>query len=225
MVWSFTSCKNVVCRPERRVRSSEHPEVLSRSVYVSGLAWTTTSEALAAHFQQVGAVEKAVILNKTRNGKTISLGCGVVEFHTAAQAALAVSALSNTELDGRVVKCREDRSIDSASGGDHSSIDLASRTGGLKPSKGAGEGSRVLDPMRVFITSLPWESTSTDLVTIFGTVGRVVSAEVLCTKKGRSLGHAVVEYADALSAARAVAELNGREVQGRCMIVREYYME
>lgn len=212
---------------------SDRSEVISRSVYVSGLAWTTTNEALANHFQKAGVVEKATILSKTRNGKITSLGCGVVEFRTTEEAAIAVSALSNTELDGRLIKCREDRAVDSLSGeyvspdtGMSPKSSVQQQQKHLKPSAaGEGGGSRVLDPMRVFVTSLPWESTSADLAAIFGTVGRIVSAEVLSTKKGRSLGHAVVEFADAMSALRAVAELNGREVEGRCMIVREYYMD
>eukprot|EP01032_Pedospumella_encystans_P028977 gene28977-32724_t len=212
--------------PERRQRVAEDPEVVSRSVYVSGLAWATTSDALAAHFAQAGRVVKASVLNKTRNGKVISLGCGVVEFASSEEAALAVNILSNSELEGRAIKCREDRTVDHAGG------ESAAPEGGHGKSAAAvaqkkvkTEGSRVLDPKRVFVTSLPWETTSEHLMDIFGEVGRVVAAEVLSTKKGRSLGHAVVEFADPRAALAAVAELNGRDVDGRSMIVREYFLD
>lgn len=200
--------------------------MLSRSVYVSGLAWATTSEALGAHFAQAGRVEKASVLSKTRNGKVISLGCGVVEFASTEEASLAVNILSNSELEGRVIKCREDRTLDHSSG-EYAPSDATKSpaTSHKKIRAGAAEGSRVLDPKRVFVTSLPWETTSEDLVAIFGEVGRVLAAEVLSTKKGRSLGHAVVEFADPRSAVAAVAELNNREVGGRSMIVREYFLD
>lgn len=214
--------------PERRQRLAEDPEVLSRSVYVSGLAWATTSEALGAHFSQAGRVEKASVLSKTRNGKVISLGCGVVEFASSEEAALAVNILSNSELEGRVIKCREDRTLDHSSGEyapSETTKSPAAASNHKKIRSGAAEGSRVLDPKRVFVTSLPWETTSDDLVAIFGEVGRVLAAEVLSTKKGRSLGHAVVEFADPRSALAAVAELNNRDVGGRSMIVREYFLD
>ena len=63
-----------------------HGGVLSNSVYVSGLAWSTTNEILGTHFMQVGHVENAVVLTKSRNGKAVSLGCGVVEFRSPEEA-------------------------------------------------------------------------------------------------------------------------------------------
>jgi len=167
------------------------------------------------------------VLSKTRNGKVISLGCGVVEFASNEEAALAVNILSNSELEGRAIKCREDRTVDQVDGGSaapeggHGKSSAAAAV----PKKVKTEGSRVLDPKRVFVTSLPWETTSEHLMDIFGEVGRVVAAEVLSTKKGRSLGHAVVEFGDPRAALAAVAELNGRDVDGRSMIVREYFLD
>lgn len=57
-------------------------------------------------------MRNAVVLRKNRKGKTTSMGCGVVEFETAAQALHAVQLLNETELDGRTIKCREDRFVD-----------------------------------------------------------------------------------------------------------------
>lgn len=197
---------------------------MSRSVYVSGLAWATTSEALAAHFAQAGRVVKASVLSKTRNGKVISLGCGVVEFASSEEAALAVNILSNSELEGRAIKCREDRTVDHA-GNDSTAPEGGHSKAPAAQKKVKSEGARVLDPKRVFVTSLPWETTAEHLMELFGEVGRVVAAEVLSTKKGRSLGHAVVEFGDPRAALAAVAELNGRDVDGRSMIVREYFLD
>ena len=40
------------------------------------------------------------------------MGCGVVEFETPEEAQNAVHSLNETELDGRIIKCREDRFIE-----------------------------------------------------------------------------------------------------------------
>ena len=220
-----------------------HGGVLSNSVYVSGLAWSTTNEILGTHFMQVGHVENAVVLTKSRNGKAVSLGCGVVEFRSPEEAIHAVNMLNNSELDGRIIKCREDRAMNVFHNGYN--VGQQVHAGGVRPGGNGINGGmnrdysyfntgksaiktstmdRVLDPNRVFVTSLPWDSSSTDVASLFSSVGHVLSADVLSTKKGRSLGHAVVEFANPSEASRAILELNGRELDGRKVIVREFYM-
>jgi RNA recognition motif-containing protein len=222
------------CSPERKTRSVDNPDVLVRSVYVSGLAWSTTKEALAAHFNQIGPVEKATILYRSRRGKTVSLGCGVVEFCTPELAARAVSHMGTSELEGRSIRCREDRSVDSSSGdttagsgGARASPDAAIASPLIGGGKGAHQepSARVLDPKRVFITSLAFDATQADLLELVSPLGVVVSAEIQYTRKGRSLGHAVVEFAEPAAAQLAVGTLDGRVVHGRTIIVRPYYKD
>mmetsp|Transcript_7569 Transcript_7569/g.10441 ORF Transcript_7569/g.10441 Transcript_7569/m.10441 type:complete len:282 (-) Transcript_7569:10-855(-) len=109
---SQINVKNTRVSTERKNRIAGDPEVVYRSVYTSGLAWSTEEDALIAHFSQAGPVKNAVVLRKNRRGKSSSMGCGVVEFETAAAAQYAVSILNESTLDGRVIKCREDRIID-----------------------------------------------------------------------------------------------------------------
>ena len=61
-------------------------------------------------------VRSAVVLRKNRRGKSASMGCGVVEFETPSAAQNAVMLLNDTELDGRIIKCREDRVIEGTTG-------------------------------------------------------------------------------------------------------------
>jgi len=206
----------------------------TRNVYVSDLSWSTTGEDLANHFRSVGQVVQATILQRMRRDKAQSLGCGVVEFKSADDAARAIQVMSGTELDGRVIKCRIDRQ---AIGNGHTNVDAKGGNGGNgngkhnKKEADAPDGEprvvdmsdRTLVPTKVFVTGLPWNTQSEDLLAIFGTVGKVVTAELAVTKKGRSLGRAVVEFSSAESAQKAVAELNGRVVENRPMTVREYY--
>jgi len=187
-------------------------------------------------------------------GRTRSLGCAVVEYQTVEEALHALEVLNNTELDGRTITCREDRVVPTdgeitrdnvyeeddhvedeydkavADATARVSIKLKNKvplSSSSDPNSGAATiagVNRVLEPNKVFVTSLPWTVTAEDLVIIFGSVGPVVSANVLSTKKGRSLGHAVIEYNQPKLASEAIKRINGRELDGRTLIVKEYYV-
>jgi RNA recognition motif-containing protein len=60
----------------------------------------------------VATVANSVVLRKTRGGRAQSLGCGVVEFHTSEDAQKAIDQLNDSVLEGRTIKCREDRTVD-----------------------------------------------------------------------------------------------------------------
>lgn len=105
------SLKNTRISHERKNRVAHDPAVVNRSIYVSGLAWSTSDTDLKNYFSKVAQVNSAVVLRKTRGGKSFSLGCGVVEYQTPEIAAQAVAQMNDTELDGRMIKCREDRTV------------------------------------------------------------------------------------------------------------------
>lgn len=230
------SLKNTRISHERKSRIAGDPAVVTRSVYVSGLAWSTNEMALRVHFENVAPVVSAVVLRRNRGGKSSSLGCGVVEFETPDLAAVAVQQLNDSELDGRTIKCREDRAIDTNGSGNG----VLPAGGGVNPVAGmqpdavGGEavgpgnpavgGGRVRDPNKVFVTSLSWQTTGEKLEEICSTVGKVVSAEILMNKKGRSLGHGVVHFADPAAATAAVATLDREILDQREITVREFYM-
>lgn len=48
-------------------------------------------------------------------------------------------------------------------------------------------------------------------------------AAINTTRKGRSLGTAIIEYVDAAMARNAIAQLNGTSLKGRELGVREFY--
>lgn len=207
---------------ERKSRIQSDPEVLQRSVYVSGLDWSTSDESLQNHFASVGNVRHAVVLKKTRGGKVLSLGCGVVEFDNSDIAAQAVVKMNDTTLDGRQIKCREDRNVDgedNADGSDSGNNGKQSKGG----NRGGDSAEKVLVPNKVFVTSLSWDTTSDDLLSLFSTCGEVVSSEVLKTKKGKSLGHGIIEFQDPDSAVEAIERLNDKDLDNRKIVVRAYY--
>ena len=75
---------------------------MSQKLYVGGIAFTTTSEGLRAHFTQSGTVVSAAVVTDQFSGQ--SRGFGFVEMSTADEAQQAVTQLNERPLDGRSLK-------------------------------------------------------------------------------------------------------------------------
>ena len=71
-------------------------------LYVGGLSYSTTSEALREHFAQSGTVESATVITDRYSGQ--SRGFGFVEMATQEEAQKAVTMLNGQRLDGRTIK-------------------------------------------------------------------------------------------------------------------------
>jgi RNA recognition motif-containing protein len=75
--------------------------------------------------------------------------------------------------------------------------------------------------MKVYVGNLPWSVTDLDLQNLFTPFGNVESAQVVTDKdNGRSRGFGFVEMA-AQHALKAIAKLNGHEVESRALRVNE----
>ena len=76
--------------------------------------------------------------------------------------------------------------------------------------------------MRIYVGNLPYSSTSSSLRTEFEAYGTVGDATVLQDNEtGRSRGFGFVEMSDAEEAQKAIAELNGKDWEGRALTVNE----
>ncbi|HPB85455.1 MAG TPA: RNA-binding protein [Paludibacteraceae bacterium] len=76
--------------------------------------------------------------------------------------------------------------------------------------------------MNIFIGSLPFAVKDEALKELFATYGEVSSARVVTDKfTGRSKGFGFVEMENEVAAKKAIAELNGSEIQGRTIVVNE----
>lgn len=62
-----------------------------------------------------------------------------------------------------------------------------------------------------------------ELVACFCSVGDVVGVEIRQTRGGRSLGCGVVEFSNAGYARACIESMNGKDLNGRKMSIREYY--
>lgn len=73
---------------------------------------------------------------------------------------------------------------------------------------------------KLFVGNLSWNVTSEQLGEFFAEIGEVVSASVVTDREtGRSRGFGFVEMADKELAAKAVEEMNGKELDGRPITV------
>lgn len=76
--------------------------------------------------------------------------------------------------------------------------------------------------MNLFVGNLPYQMTSEDLAQTFAQAGTVVSAKVISDKySGRSRGFGFVEMSSDEEAKKAIEMFNGKDVNGRPLVVNE----
>ncbi len=76
--------------------------------------------------------------------------------------------------------------------------------------------------MNIYVGSLLFKMTEADLKELFEEYGEVSSAKIIMDKySGRSKGFGFVEMPNDAEAKKAIDELNGKEIQGRKIIVNE----
>ena len=75
---------------------------------------------------------------------------------------------------------------------------------------------------KLYVGSLPYSVTETELRQLFEPFGSLASARVISDKfTGRSKGFGFVESEDNDAAEKAIAEVNGRDMEGRSLVVNE----
>jgi len=75
---------------------------------------------------------------------------------------------------------------------------------------------------KLYVGNLSYTTTEATLTELFGTVGKVLSVNIITDRMtGRSRGFGFVEMAEHEAAQEAVAQLNGRMVDGRAIKVAE----
>lgn len=75
---------------------------------------------------------------------------------------------------------------------------------------------------KLYVGSLPYKTTDSDLQDLFAQAGAVTSATVINDKfSGRSKGFGFVEMASDEEATKAIEMFNGYEMEGRKIVVNE----
>lgn len=76
-----------------------------------------------------------------------------------------------------------------------------------------------MDQNKLFVGSLPWSITSDSLKALFAEFGEVTEAIIINDREtGRSKGFGFVSFSTPEAAQKAL-ELNGKEVEGRTIVV------
>ena len=75
---------------------------------------------------------------------------------------------------------------------------------------------------RLYVGNLPYSVTELDLRELFAALGTVTDAKIITDREtGRPRGFGFIEMATDEEAKKAIDELNGRDVQGRQVAVKE----
>ena len=75
---------------------------------------------------------------------------------------------------------------------------------------------------KLFVGNLSFNTTEGDVLELFKTSGNVVSCELILDKfTSKSRGFAFVQMATQEEANKAIADLNGKELDGRALTVNE----
>lgn len=80
---------------------------MAKKLYIGGLSYDTTQQALQDLFSQAGKVESAAVVADRMTGR--SRGFGFVEMSSEEEAQKAISMFNGTEVDGRNIMVNEAR--------------------------------------------------------------------------------------------------------------------
>ena len=83
---------------------------MAKKLYVGGVSYGTTQDALQAAFAQAGAVTSATIIMDRMTGR--SKGFGFVEMSSDEEAQAAIDMWNGKELDGRTLTVNEARPME-----------------------------------------------------------------------------------------------------------------
>ncbi|KAL6251075.1 RNA recognition motif-containing protein [Rhinocladiella similis] len=185
------------------------------SLFVRSLPASVTTERLAEHFSQSFPLKHAIVVIDPET--KISKGFGFVTFADAEDAQSAIEQFNNTTLDGRKIKVeaalsRHRETEEGLKSGQN-------RTGTELRAQREKERTQV-QPPRLIVRNLPWSiKTGDDLAALFRSYGKVNHAVVPQKGPRVQYGFGIVVLRGKKNAERAIAGVNGKEVDGRTLAV------
>jgi len=88
---------------------------MGTKLFVGGLSWNTSDEALREAFSAFGTVNEAKVINDRDTGR--SRGFGFVTMSASAEAQTAIAKMNGAALDGRTIRVNEAEEKGSRDGG------------------------------------------------------------------------------------------------------------
>jgi nucleolar protein 4 len=186
-----------------------------RSLFVRSLPASVTTERLAEHFSDSLPIKHATVVIDPET--KISRGFGFVTLADAEDAQAAVAQFNNSELDGRKIKVElaEARHRDGDVAGKG-----AVNTTALKLKAQREKSKEDSQAPRLIVRNLPWSiKTSDDLAALFRSYGKVKHAVVPKKNPKVQYGFGIVLLRGKKNAEKAIAGVNGKEIDGRTLAV------
>lgn len=88
---------------------------MGNKLFVGGLAWATTTDALRAAFEGCGAITECKVVDDRDTGR--SRGFGFVTFANEADCRKAIETMNGATLDGRQIRVNEAENKPRSGGG------------------------------------------------------------------------------------------------------------
>ncbi len=186
-----------------------------RSLFIRSLPASVTTERLTEYFSEAFPLKHATVIIDPET--KISRGFGFVTFADAEDAQAAVAQFNNSELDGRKIKVEvaESRHRDAEIGSK-----AAVNTTALKLRAQREKSQTETQQPRLIVRNLPWSiKTSDDLSALFCSYGKVTHAVVPKKNPKVQYGFGIVLLRGKKNAEKALAGINGKEVDGRTLAV------
>jgi len=196
--------------------SSDNAKDQRRTLFVRSLHASVTTERLTEFFSQSYPLKHATVVLDPQTHT--SKGYGFVTFADAEDAQAATAELNNTSLDGRKIKVEiaEPRHREIAENGGRSRP--SSKTVELKAER--EKKRKELLPPKLIVRNLPWSiKKSEDLAALFQSYGKVKYADVPQRSPKVQAGFGFVVLRGRKNAEKAMAEVNGKFVDGRPLAV------
>jgi nucleolar protein 4 len=195
--------------PSKKARVESH-----RQLFVRSLPASATSESLTEFFSQHYPVKYATVVFDPKT--KVSRGYGFVSFADPDDAVEAKDKLAKELFSGRRLKLdiAQPRHRDALKAG----TDAGSKAAEVKRKREA-DMEEAKKPPKLIIRNLPWSiKTSDQLAKLFQSFGKVKYAD-LPNDKGKLSGFGFVTLRGRKNAEKALAEINGKEVDGRTLAV------
>ncbi|KAL1835742.1 hypothetical protein VTJ49DRAFT_6147 [Mycothermus thermophilus] len=186
---------------------AEEQQLVTASLYVRNLNFSTTSEGLAKAFRSLEGFVSAKVKTKPdpkKPGQVLSMGFGFCAFRTKEQAQAALQVMDGYVLDGHKLQVKAShRGLDAAE--ERKREELAK--------KAAAQGTKLV------IKNLPFEATKKDVRALFGTYGKLVAVRLPKKINHSSRGFAFAEFATPKEALNALTSLKDTHLLGRRLVI------
>ncbi|KAK4692735.1 nucleolar protein 4, partial [Lecanoromycetidae sp. Uapishka_2] len=198
--------------PMQQSYSDSNAHHQGRSLYVRGLPETATSETLTDFFSQSYPLKHATVVVDPATKK--SKGYGFVTFADAEDAQNAKATFHGSLLEGQKLK------VKIAEPRQRQAIIEGSLNVGKKENVHVRKKPEFQQPPKLIVRNLPWTiKDSDDLAALFRSYGKVKHATMPKKNAGLSAGFGFVVLRGRKNAEKALAGVNGKEVEGRTLAV------